>query len=107
VTCAVFQGESRLTRDNIPLGEFTLTLQPRPIASGSETSTPRVKGATSVSTVSSSAASPALSPAWTMPVIERNTLIPVSRTKTVHPCVDDQRQVTCAVFPPRARRRRP
>jgi hypothetical protein len=26
-----FQGESRLTRDNIPLGEFTLTLQPRPI----------------------------------------------------------------------------
>ena len=29
VQCSVYQGESRLTQDNIPLGEFSLTLQPR------------------------------------------------------------------------------
>ena len=48
--------------------------------------------------VSEPDASGRLRPGLYMPVIERNTLIPVSRTKTVHPCADDQRQVTCAVF---------
>ncbi|BCM86989.1 Hsp70 family protein [Methylobacterium indicum] len=48
--------------------------------------------------VSEPDASGRLRPGIYMPVIERNTLIPVSRTKTVHPCADDQRQVTCAVF---------
>lgn len=33
-----------------------------------------------------------------MPVIERNTLIPVSRAKKVYPCSDDQRRITCSVF---------
>lgn len=33
-----------------------------------------------------------------MPVIERNTLIPVSRAKTVYPMADDQRQIKCSVY---------
>ena len=33
-----------------------------------------------------------------MPVIERNTLIPVSKTKTVYPVSDQQTQIVCSVY---------